>query len=365
LSGTNFADLGPVIRKLVSRTNLSENEICQSVNSILKGEASDASIASFLVGLAMKGETAEEIKAILQTVNEHAIKITPKVNGRLIDTCGTGGDTIKSFNISTAAAIVASSAGGKVAKHGNRSFSGYCGSADFLEYVGFDLNSTPTNVTQVIEKAGIGFLYSPKFHPAMRNTASARRTIGIRTVFNIVGPLSNPCTNISAQLVGVFEPSLLETIPIALQDAYENGLAGEAMVIHAYDGFDELSNTCENDIVWLVKRQIKRIRLHPNIVNIQVAKPEQLLVYSKEDSIRDTLQSIYGIASREKEDIVVLNASAALVIGKVAKDFREGVEIARSAIKEGKAQKKLAELIYYCGDKAKLAEAEKKFIYPC
>ncbi|MBV9666645.1 MAG: anthranilate phosphoribosyltransferase [Nitrososphaeraceae archaeon] len=365
MSSTNFADLGPVIRKLVSRINLTENEIRQSVNSILRGEASDASIASFLVGLAMKGETAKEIKAILQTVNEHAIKITPKVSGTLIDTCGTGGDAIKSFNISTAAAIVASSAGGKVAKHGNRSFSGYCGSADFLEYVGLDLNSNPANVRQVIEKTGIGFLYSPRFHPAMRNAASARKTIGIRTVFNIVGPLCNPCTNISAQLVGVFERSLLEIIPVALQDAYENGLAGEAMVIHAFDGFDELSNTCENDIVWLVKRQIKRTRLHPNNVNIQVAKPEQLFVYSKEGSIRDTLQSIYGIASQEKEDIVVLNASAALVIGKIAKDFREGVEIARSAIKEEKPQKKLAELIYHCGDKEKLVEAEKKFIYSC
>src|SRR5919206_2837719 len=282
MSSSNFADLGPVIRKLISRTNLSQDEIRESVDLILEGKASDAAIASFLVALTMKGETAEEISAILQTVKEHAIKITPNISGNLIDTCGTGGDTIRSFNISTAAAIVASSAGCKVAKHGNRSFSGFCGSADFLEYVGLDLNSTPATVCEAIEQTGIGFLYSPKFHPAMRNAASARKTIGIRTVFNIVGPLSNPCTNISAQLVGVFERSLLETIPVALQGAYENGLAGEAMVIHAFDGFDELSNTCENDIVWLVKGQINRTRLHPNNVSIQVAKPEQLFVYSKE-----------------------------------------------------------------------------------
>ena len=208
---------------------------------------------------------------------------------------GTGGDMIRSFNISTAAAIVASAAGSKVAKHGNRSFSGYCGSADFLEHVGLDLNSDPARVTEVIEKSGIGFLYSPKFHPAMRNAASARKAIGIRSVFNIVGPLSNPCTNISGQVVGVFEPALLETIPIALQNAHENDDGWEAMVVHAYDGFDELSNTCENDIVWVVQKQIKRIRLHPKVVNIQVAKPEHLLVHSKEDSIRDTLQVIYGI----------------------------------------------------------------------
>jgi anthranilate phosphoribosyltransferase len=361
VSSVNFADLGPVIRKLISRTNLSENEIRQSVHLILKGKASDAAIASFLVALAMKGETAEEIWTILQTVKEHAIKITPKVNGNLIDTCGTGGDTIRSFNISTAAAIVASSAGSKVAKHGNRSFSGFCGSADFLEHIGLDLNSTPASVSEAIEKTGIGFLYSPKFHPAMGNAASARKTIGIRSVFNIVGPLSNPCTNICGQVIGVFEPSLLDTITNALQ---KGGDGNEVMVVHAYDGFDELSNTCENDIVWIIGKQIKRIRLHPKVVNMQVAKPEQLVVQSKEDSIRDTLQVIYGTASQEKEDIVALNASAALVIGKVARDFKEGVQIARAAIKEGKPQKKLLQLVQSCGNSEKLEDAEKQFIKP-
>jgi anthranilate phosphoribosyltransferase len=361
VSSVNFADLGPVIRKLISRTNLSENEIRQSVHLILKGKASDAAIASFLVALAMKGETAEEIWTILQTVKEHAIKITPKVNGNLIDTCGTGGDTIRSFNISTAAAIVASSAGSKVAKHGNRSFSGFCGSADFLEHIGLDLNSTPASVSEAIEKTGIGFLYSPKFHPAMGNAASARKTIGIRSVFNIVGPLSNPCTNICGQVIGVFEPSLLDTITNALQ---KGGDGNEVMVVHAYDGFDELSNTCENDIVWIIGKQIKRIRLHPKVVNMQVAKPEQLVVQSKEDSIRDTLQVIYGTASQEKEDIVALNASAALVIGKVARDFKEGVQIARAAIKEGKPQKKLLQLVQSCGNSEKLEDVEKQFIKP-
>jgi anthranilate phosphoribosyltransferase len=346
---------------LISRTNLSENEIRQSVHLILEGKASDAAIASFLVALTMKGETAEEIWTILQTVKEHAIKVTPKVNGNLIDTCGTGGDTIRSFNISTAAAIVASSAGSKVAKHGNRSFSGFCGSADFLEYIGLDLNSNPRSVSEAIEKTGIGFLYSPKFHPAMGNTASVRKAIGIRSVFNIVGPLSNPCTNISGQVIGVFEPPLLDTITNVLQKGADRN---QVMVVHAYDGFDELSNTCENDIIWIIDKQIKRIRLHPKVVNIQVAKPEQLLVHSKEDSIRDTLQVIYGIASQEKEDIVALNASAALVIGKVARDFKEGVEIARSAIKEGKPQKKLLQLVRICGNSEKLENAEEKFIKP-
>src|ERR687887_2200018 len=278
VSNGNFADLRPVIRKLISRTNLSENEIHQSVHLILEGKASDAAIASFLVALTMKGETAEEIWAILQTVKEHAIKITPKVNGNLIDTCGTGGDTIRSFNISTAAAIVACSAGSRVAKHGNRSFSGFCGSADFLEYVGLDLNSTPATVSEAIEQTGIGFLYSPKFHPTMKSAASARKTIGIRSVFNIVGPLSNPCTNLCGQVIGVFEPSLLDTITNALQ---KGGDGNEVMVVHAYDGFDELSNTCENDIIWISGKQIKRIRLNPKILNMMIAKPEQIIIHSK------------------------------------------------------------------------------------
>jgi anthranilate phosphoribosyltransferase len=358
MSGTGFEDFGPIIRKLVSRTNLSNVEMAKSVDLLLEGRASESSIASFLVALAMKGETAEEIRVILQSVKAHATSITPRIQGPLIDLSGTGGDNIKSFNISTAAALVVAAAGAKVAKHGNRSFSGLCGSADFLEYVGLDLNSSPARVSQTIETIGIGFLYSPRFHPAMRNASSARKVIGIRSIFNIIGPLCNPCTNISGQVVGVFEPSLLETLPIALQSADGN----EIMVVHAYDGFDELSNTCENDIVWVSGEQIKRIRLHPKVINMRLAMPEQLLIRSKEDSIRESLRVIYGIAAQEKEDIVVLNASAALVVGKVAKDFKEGVEIARSALKDGKAAKKLLQLIEECGDTEKLKEAERKFI---
>jgi anthranilate phosphoribosyltransferase len=355
---SQFIDIQPIIRKLASRTNLSENEIYQSIDLILEGKVSDASIASFLVALSMKGETSDEIRAIIQSIKKHAIRITPKVIGPLIDTCGTGGDTIKTFNISTAAAIVACSAGCKVAKHGNRSVSGLCGSADFLEYIGLDLNSPSGIVSEAIENLGIGFLYAPKFHPLLYNVSSARRTIGIRTVFNIIGPLCNPCTNISGQVIGVFEPSLLDTIAVAMQ----NMNVDEIMLVHAYDGFDELSNTCENDIIWISGKQIKRMRLNPKVLNMMIAKPEQIIINSKEDSIRDTLQVIYGVANQEKEDIVVLNASAALVTGKIAKDLKEGTVIARSAIKEGKARKKLLQFIQHYGNKEKLQLAEKKFL---
>jgi anthranilate phosphoribosyltransferase len=351
-------DLRPVIRKLVARTNLSDREISLALDAMLGGNLQDGAIAAFLVALAMKGETAEELKSILLSLRRHATRITPDVQGPLIDTCGTGGDSYRSFNISTAAAVVASAAGANVAKHGNRSVSGVCGSADFLEYVGLDLNAPPARVKSCIENTGIGFLFAPLFHPAMKHVANARKTIGIRTVFNMVGPLSNPCTNISGQVIGVFEPSLLEVFSQVCQ-----GYVNEAMIVHAHDGFDELSNTCENDVLWVSgDRQTKRIRLHPRAVGMQVAKPEQLVVNSKEESIRNTLQSIHGKAAREKQDIVALNAAAALVVGKVAQDFKDGVEIARDAIKSGKAQDRLAQLIKYCGDLEKLKEAEKKFL---
>lgn len=351
------ADLRPVVRKLVARAELSEQEVFSTLDAMLGGEASEASIASFLVALAMKGETSNEIRAVLQSIRKHATRITPRVDGPLIDTCGTGGDSIRTFNVSTAAAIIASAAGAKVAKHGNRSVSGVCGSADFLEYVGLDLGATPDRVQRTIEDVGVGFLFAPAFHPAMKNAAPARKTVGIRTVFNVAGPLSNPCTNLSGQVVGVFEPSLMETLAEVCR-----GYVNEAMIVHAADGFDELSNTCENDILWITGDQVKRLRLNPKVVGMQVARPEQLVVNSKEESIKSTLQVICGSAPREKEDMAVLNSAAALVVGKVAGDLKEGVEIAHGAIKSGAAGKKLSQLIAGCGSPEKLEQAEKKFL---
>jgi anthranilate phosphoribosyltransferase len=352
------SDLRPAIKKLVARTNLSDKEVSQAIDAILSGHTADSAIAAFLVALAMKGETAEELHSVLLSLRKHATMISPNVRGPLIDTCGTGGDSIKSFNISTAAAIVASAAGAVVAKHGNRSVSGLCGSADFFEYLGLDLQVPPAKVQTCIEKAGIGFIFAPMFHPSMKHVEAARKAIGIRTVFNMVGPLSNPCTNISGQVIGVFEPALLEIFAQISQQRLN-----ESMIVHAHDGFDELSNTCENDILWVSgNRQTKRLRLHPSAIGMQLARSEQLIVNSKEQSIGNTMQSIHGKAGREKQDIVVLNAAAALIVSKIAHDFKDGVEIARDAIRSGKAQDKLSQVIKYCGDPEKLREAEKRFL---
>src|SRR5919198_3811759 len=296
-------ELQSAIKKLVARNDLSSAEISQALDAILGGMSPDSAVGAFLVALAMKGETAEELRSIIHSLRKHATKISPEVSAPLIDTCGTGGDYIKSFNISTAAAIVASAASAKVAKHGNRSMSGICGSADFLEYIGLDLNTPPAKVQSCIEQIGIGFLFAPIFHPSVKNVASVRKTIGIQTVFNKVGPLSNPCTNISGQVIGVFEMPLLQVFSEVCK-----GYVREAMIVHSCDGFDELSNTCENDIYWVSseKDTIKKMQLRPDALGINMAKPEQLAVSSREDSVKFTLQTIYGKANREKQDIVIL-----------------------------------------------------------
>jgi anthranilate phosphoribosyltransferase len=355
---TVSTDLRPEIKKLVAKTDLSAAEITQALDAILSGLLPETAVAAFLVALTMKGETSDELRAILISLRNHSTKITPQVSGSLIDTCGTGGDSIRSFNISTAAAIVASAASAKVAKHGNRSASSVCGSADFLEYIGLDLNTSPAKVQSCIENTGIGFLFAPLFHPSMKNVASVRKTIGIRTVFNKIGPLSNPSTNLSGQLIGVFEPQLLEVFSVVC-----SRYLSEAMIVYAHDGFDELSNTCQNDIYWISSENhtTRRIRLHPNAVGMEVAKPEQLIVNSKMDSIMSTLKAIYGEGCREKIDIVVLNAAAALVVSKNASNLKEGIGYARDVIKSGKARDKLSQMIRYCGDLEKLKEAEKKF----
>jgi len=355
---TLSTDLQAEIKKLVSREQLSKGEISHALDAILNAAVPDTAVAAFLVALAMKGETPEELRSILLSLRNHAITITPKVDGSLIDTCGTGGDSKKSFNVSTAAAVVAAGASANVAKHGNRSASSLCGSADFLEYIGLDLATPPVKVQSCIENVGLGFLFAPLFHPSMKKVATIRKSIGIKTVFNKIGPLSNPCTNLSGQLIGVSDPQLLQIFSEVCPEYIK-----EAMIVYAEDGFDELSNTCHNDIYWVSSQNhtTRRIRLHPNAVGIEVAKPERLVVNSKLDSIRSSLQAIYGKGTKEQEDVVVLNAAAALVVSKISSNLKEGVEYAREAIKSGKASDKLTQLIKYCGDLETLNETEKNF----
>ncbi|MFQ5920890.1 MAG: anthranilate phosphoribosyltransferase, partial [Nitrososphaerales archaeon] len=224
------------VKKLAESRDLEYGEMVECMKEIMQGTAAgDVSMAAFLLALKMKHETVDELRAMLDVMNQFAIRIEPSVKGRLVDTCGTGGDRLKTFNISTAAAFVASAAGVSIAKHGNRSVTGPSGSADVLEYFGYDLDTEPSKVKECIEDLGIGFIFAPKFHPAMKHVANARKELGVRTAFNLLGPLSNPA-GVDAQVVGVYDPALMEKIALLLKSVGRR----EAMVFHALDGMDEL-----------------------------------------------------------------------------------------------------------------------------
>ncbi|MEM3162435.1 MAG: anthranilate phosphoribosyltransferase, partial [Candidatus Bathyarchaeia archaeon] len=228
------------IENLVNREGLSYREASESMKEIMSGEATPSQIAAFLTALRMKGETVEEIMAFASVMRSFCHKINPRVSGRLVDTCGTGGDRIKTFNVSTAAAFVVAGAGVPVAKHGNRSVTSKSGSADVLEHLGLNLNVPHETVEKAIEKIGVGFMFAPMFHPAMKHAAGTRREIGIRTVFNILGPLTNPAMA-NAQVIGVYDAGLVDKMAHVLRGL---GLQ-EAMVVHGLDGLDEISTVGE------------------------------------------------------------------------------------------------------------------------
>jgi len=344
-------------KKLAGSQNLDYKEMVQCMKEIMQGSINDTSIASFLLALKTKGETVDELKAMLDVMNEFAVKIKPSVKGRLVDTCGTGGDRIKTFNISTASAFVASAAGVNIAKHGNRSVTGPCGSADVLEYFGYDLNTEPDKVKGCIESFGIGFIFAPKFHPAMKNVAGARKQLGVRTAFNLLGPLSNPA-GVDAQVVGVSDLSLIDKIAQLLKSAGRK----EAMVFHAEDGLDELSNTCINHVAWLRNGSIEKFDLEPKSLKIKVAEPADLSVTNKDESAMQMFKVLNGSADAKKLDIVLLNAAAALIVGNKANSFEDAIELARKAVENGNAYRKFKALIERCGNVSRLEELEKKWL---
>ena len=344
------------LKKLEERQSLKYDEMMECMREIMEGNIDDMSIANFLLALKIKGETVDELKAMFSVMNEYSIKIRPVVSGSLIDTCGTGGDKIKTFNISTAAAFIAAGAGVHVAKHGNRSSSGLCGSADVLEFYGFDLNTEPDMVEKSIEQLGIGFMFAPKFHPAMKNASNARKQLGTNTAFNILGPLSNPA-NINAQVVGVSNVELIDKIIELLR---ENGRE-QAMVFHSIDGFDEISNTCANEVVWLRNGSVEKFDLNPTSFNVSIAEVTDHSVSSKKQSAEYTFRVLNGTSDEKKTDIVLLNAAAALVVADKVDSFKDGIELARKTVQNGEAYEKLRSLVKFCGDTGVFEEIEKKW----
>jgi anthranilate phosphoribosyltransferase len=335
-------------------TNLTIDQMSNVMDEILTGTQNDDDVAEFLKNLTQKGESDDELLAMLNKMEEFSLHISPNCKGKIIDVCGTGGDKLKTFNISTAASFVIAGAGGNVAKHGNRSISGISGSADIFEYFGFDLNSEPNKVNETIEKFGIGFMFAQKFHPAMKNVAKARKIVGGRTAFNLLGPLTNPAM-VKNQLIGVFSEKYQEKIVKILQRKN----AETIMAVRSADGMDELSTTCKNQICMLKNGTITKMTLDPQKVGLQKGNISDIQIRSKEDAIKSFITVLNNTANKTKIEITALNAAGGLVISDIADNFTDAVELALDTIHSGKALDKLENFVKNYGNIEKLDGAEK------
>jgi anthranilate phosphoribosyltransferase len=347
------------IQKLIESIPLSAEEAQTNLREIMSGQATNAQIAAFLTALRIKGETVEEITALAEVMREHCCRIRPRVSGRLVDTCGTGGDKIKTFNISTASAFVVAGAGVAIAKHGNRSVTSKSGSADVLEHLGFNLNMETQAVSAIIEQIGIGFMFAPSFHPAMRYAIAPRKEIGIRTVFNLLGPLTNPA-NANAQLLGVYDPKLTET----LANVLKNLECEEAMVVHGLEGLDEISTCGKTLISHLKDDAVNTMEIGPKDFGVRRTNLEALQGATSEENAEVLFKILYGYCQENdpKMEVVCVNSAAGIILGKKAEDFKSGMEVARESIRGGSACKKLTELIKASrGNLSKIEELEKKY----
>lgn len=329
------------IKKLVEGKNLTRKEAALTMDTIMRGEATPSQIAAFITALRMKGETIDEITGCAEKMREHAVNIAP-AQKNLVDTCGTGGDVSGTFNISTVSAFVVAGAGIPVAKHGNRSVSSKCGSADVLEALGVKVDIEPKQVEECINKVGIGFLFAPKFHQAMKFAMPSRKEIGIRTVFNILGPLTNPA-NAFAQVLGVFDPELTEMLAKALGNL---GIK-QAMVVHGMDGLDEISISDKTKVSELKNGKIKTSFIKPENFGIKKGNKEDILGGSINENVKIAYEILKGEEKGPKRDVVLINAAAAIYISGKAKDIKEGIKLAAESIDSGAAMKKVEEMIKF------------------
>jgi anthranilate phosphoribosyltransferase len=320
------------IAKLVRCESLSEAEASNAFETIMRGDATPVQIAGFMVALRMKGESVEELTGFARTARALATPID--VDGALLDTCGTGGDGLATFNISTLAAIVAASCGARVAKHGNRAASSLCGSADVLEQLGVKIDLAPDGVARCIEQAGIGFLFAPIFHPSFRFAAVPRKELGVRSVFNILGPLCNPA-GAKYQALGVADANLAGK----MADVLSRLGVEKAIVFHAGNGMDELS-TSSPSLVIEIDGGRKEYQLDPADVGLKPSDPHAVRGGGPEENAR-IAREVLGGAAGPRRDVVLLNAAAALRASGHAKDWREGIGAAGDAIDSGRASEVL------------------------
>ena len=325
------------IETVVSGGSLSAQQASAAMEEIMTGEATPAQFGALVTALRIKGETVDEIVGMARVMREKSLHV--QADGVVVDTAGTGGDGSGSFNISTTAALVAAGAGAKVAKHGNRAMSGSTGSADVLEALGVKIALSPESVAKCIAEVGFGFMFAQGFHPSMRFAAGPRREIGIRTVFNILGPLTNPA-NADRQVIGVADPTLARRMAEAL------GRLGshKALIVHGADGIDELSISAPSSVWGLESGDVTESEVSPEQLGLQRSSPESVRIDSPESSAAMARGVLSGETGPPR-DVVLMNASAALVVADVAGDLVEGVELAARSIDHGNALARLDELV--------------------
>ena len=341
--------ISELIKKLEEKTDLSYNEISQVMTDILSGKTTDSLNASFLSNLAEKGETDDELLGMLDKMNEFALKVVPKNRGTIIDMCGTGGDNLQTFNVSTTASFVVAAAGGIVAKHGNRSSSGVSGSADIFEYFGYDLNQDPSQIPDILEKHNICFMFAQKFHPAMKYVSAARKQIGKRTAFNLLGPLSNPA-GVKNQLVGVFSIEYLDRLPLIMKRRGVENI----MTVRSDDGMDEFSTSAVNRVCILRNDKVLMNAIDPKVVGLHKSSLQDIQIKTKEDAIKSFVGVLNNTANQAMIETTALNAAGGLIVANIAKNFEEGIELALKTIKDGKAFRLLEEFVKDTGDFSKL-----------
>lgn len=325
------------IETVVSGNHLSMDAAAQVMNQIMSGEATPAQFGAFVTALRMKGETVAEIAGMAQAMREHSLQVN--VGGDLVDTCGTGGDALGAFNISTAAAFVAAGAGAKVAKHGNRAMSGACGSADVLEALGAKIDLSPQSVAQCLDQTGFGFMFAQRYHPSMRFAAPPRREIGIRTVFNILGPLTNPA-GAKSQLIGVADPLAAPKMAQAL------AMLGSqrALIVHGEDGMDEITITGATRIWQLAHGAVSEYAVTPESLGLQRAPIDAVRASDAAQSAA-ILRAVIAGEPGPARDITLLNAAAALLAADKVEALQDGIAAAAQSIDNGSAQQRLNEFI--------------------
>ena len=330
-----------VLTKLLDGKQLSRAEAREVMGEIMRGEATPAQIGGFLVALRAKGETPDEIAGCAEAMREHVLPVRPR-RSDLVDTAGTGGDGAHTINISTAAALVAASAGAAVAKHGNRAVSSACGSADVLEALGFTLDQEPDRIARSIDELGFGFLFAPSHHPAMRHAAPVRKDLATRTVFNVLGPLTNPA-GARAQVVGVYSPQLVRTIAEVLASLG----ASRAFVVHGAGGIDELSPAGSNLVAEVVEGSVRERELDPESeLGLPRCSVEELRGGAPEENAA-AIREVFAGADGGRRSAVLLNAAGAIAAGGHAADLREGLELARETVDSGAAAERLERLITF------------------